>query len=180
MRHENSSESKLDEVGSNFEVTEETMTYDKEKEQQRQALTERWVREIMQPICCSELIDTLGTLMVESGGLDWLEDALISDRECEECDGEGELESAGVNCDCPECDGEGRVELGEIYKYWLISDRAEHRLREAGETLISRDDIGIGRAIWCRRTTGQGIACDCVVQDCAEAFAVDCPSWRAK
>ena len=170
--------------------------YDGKLEQARMAIAEAWTRTIMRPILASGMIDQFVKLAGLDDGHDteWLLDALASERQCEKCEGDGKIDCTADGCDrgyigdeyCPRCaDGrvdcpieeceDGQIQLGEILEFWIVEERAERRLREAGETMIDADDIGLGSAIWCRRTSGQGIAGDGVIMNCAEAFAIDCP-----
>lgn len=173
--------------------------YDAKLEQARMAIADAWVTKIMRPILASGMIEKFRTMAAMDDGhdMEWLLDVLCTEQACAKCDGEGKI-------DCPKCDGEGRlygdrdiecpdctgdhsvecpvegcddgrVELGEILEFWIVEDRAERRLKEAGETMIDATSIGLGNAIWCRRCSGQAISLDGVVMDCAEAFALDCP-----
>lgn len=189
--------------------------YDAKLEQARMAIADEWVRTIMRPILASGMIDNVTRLAALDDGhdMEWILGALASETQCAKCEGYGKIDCpkcdgtgeypAGKACngdcdgdcqvDCPadDCD-DGQIQLGEIFEYWIVDERAGRRLEEAGETMIAADDIGIGSPIWCRRTTGQGIGMDWVVMCCAESSAFDCPRlladvnadhvayWRAK
>lgn len=177
-------------------------TYDGKLEQARMAIAEEWTRTIMRPILATGMVSNLVTLAGLDDGhdMEWILDVVQSEKPCEKCDGEGKIDcpkcdgtghdddpdyddvvacegckgSSTIECDADGCD-DGQIQIGEIYEYWIVSERAERRLRDAGETMIDPSDIGLGQAIWCRRCTGQAISGDSVIMNCAEAFAIDCP-----
>ena len=74
---------------------------------------------------------------------------------CEECDGEG----------CEECEYEGGV-LVEIYEWYAVTRWLGRQLAERGETVLSGE-------YWGRRTTGQAVMLDEVIQDIAVQYIRD-------
>ena len=54
-------------------------------------------------------------------------------------------------------------ELIEIYEYWIISDWLAHKLEQQWGEVVVRDYHGL--TIWGRRTTGQMISMDGVMQN---------------
>lgn len=73
---------------------------------------------------------------------------------------------------CTECDGEGcdQCDHGEIYievcQHWLVSDWLADKLEDQGERVARV----AGLQIWGRRTCGQGIGQDYVMQEIAKAL----------
>jgi hypothetical protein len=82
-------------------------------------------------------------------------------RECETCEGVGEVESfegAGDWEDCSEC--EGGEQAIEIFEWYYVSGWLGRKLEERGCVVLERHYYG-------RETTGQSMSLDGVIQEIA-------------
>ena len=79
--------------------------YDTADSSARMAISEQWVQTMMSPICCSYLISNMQRLASLDDGhdMEWLLDALTTERECERCEGTGEIDTEIDTDDCDHC-----------------------------------------------------------------------------
>lgn len=66
------------------------------------------------------------------------------------------------------CDTEVNEHDSEVFEHWIVTEWLSGKLQKQGEQVI---DI-LGLTVWCRTTTGQGIASDYVIGQIAEDMEI--------